>query len=1426
MAPIPNKNSRILTQAALASTLIIASSGVWADVTVNLPNAPVAPPVDMANLGGPGVPDNLKIATTGNLQDAGANNGVNANTAGKSISIDANNIFGDNAIQTNTGHGIEVTANAVPITIGAGSGMTVTGGGASNINILVGGTNTTINNSGKMTTNNTSAIKVAGANANITNTATGELTAALPAANVVNFLSNFVTFDNAGKITSVGTGGVGSAIFWGPVAGNINNTGTISGNENDAINIQGMTGTLTNTGTITSSEDAIAVNVANATGSIVNNAGGVIETLGTINNFTPDGAIRLSTNLNAITNTGTIRATSNGTGSLAVAIGVDAAVTMAGNITNNAGGTIQGIKGNLAADDGAYAIGIIDNLKANIINNGLITTDFNTAVGFAATLASKGILTGNFTNTGTISVTDAASPHEAIGVDDAANKITGTLNNAGGIIKVAKVNGNAIDFSDSTEAFKLTNSGTITGNVLLSQGANTFNMTAGTLTGALTSSAAGVAANTFTITGGTITGIVTLSPNDGEVINIQNATLQSALVGDIAKIQTLNVTGDFNSSAAIQNIKTIQVKNAGTDFVVGGDITGVNTTFSTAANTTTTLNANLSGAGDVMNAGTLTVNAGKTMTMTGAGLIDNTGSINNAGTITQNTIDIQAGAGNITNSGLIDGINKEAIKLSADFTGDITNTATGTITTKGTNGPGESAIRLDAFTLTGAINNAGTINVTDATGGAAIKSGDSAVTKGITNTGTLSTKSADAVDLSASTKSLAFTNSGTVTGNVKLSQALNPNDTTFTMTGGTITGNVTVGGTNASTLALNGGTLAGNLTLSNQADIINLKTATITGNIVGDVGAAQTLNVLDDFTSSGTIANVKTITVQNAGTSFEVGGAITGLDTQLTVNAGTLFDANANVTGAGAVTNEGTFFVSAGKTLQMTGGGGFTNTAVAGGGIVGIEPGALLKVHTYTQNVGNNTLGFQISDAANYGKLQTTVGAFDLTGSKLAAQLSGTGLVANGDVYTIITSAAGGGVNGATFIQPNSQTVSFTPSILGNDLILTATRKTLASISSSGDTAAVAGALDQLFPGQGVFRDLFLQFDQLGSQQAIDDALQTLLPATGGEINEGLADILDHHQAFTMRHLDHLSRPNRMPTTPQIPTIGGINSGDMVQGEKGLWGYVFYAMGEEKNDGRHFGYDVDNTGIGIGWDGRIWNDTILGASFGYSQADYESNNRFGDTQRQSGYMISLYGEHDITGRPMYVDGMASITWNHYKTRRQIAVNDAQGQNLSKFEALYYDLYTRINYDHPWKGYTLTPFVSLEYAHFSPDEYTETGYVPMVVRPQSTNVLEPGLGLKIWWENHLNDARYLPELYISFQYDLLNEGLKTNSAFAGTATQSFLIDSAKSAPFSYNLGFNLTAYNQENWQFVLGYDFEGRSGFRGHTANMKLRYTWD
>lgn len=1416
MAPILNKHSRNLTQAALASTLMIVSSGVWGVVTVNAPEA--------ATRTMSAVADDLTIAKTGRITIAGGTNAIDADLANKTITIDPDRIFGNTALQTDTDDVIAISKANNVIVVGANSGITTTGAGASGINLVAGGTGANIQNSGTIKTEDTSAILVGESGSSITNTATGTLTAADETAVIVDFQDDFVLFTNQGSVLSVGDNGKGAAIFIANKAGNINNTGTIDGFKNDAINIQGMTGTITNTGTITSKEDAIAVNTAAAPGSIVNNAGGTISTLGTISTVGKyDGAIRLSHDLNAITNAGTIKATSDGAANGVAAIIVDAASTMAGDLTNT--GTIQGIKGNAAVDNGAYGISLIHNLTGDILNNGgLITADTQHAIFFDTV---NGLLDGDLTNTGTISVTDANAATSAIFANNAASEITGVLNNAGGTIKVAKNGGNAIDFSLSKAAFDLTNSGTITGNVLLSQGANTFNMTAGTLTGALTSSAAGVAANTFTVTGGTITGIVTLSPNDLEVVNIKNATLQSALVGDITKTQTLNVTGDFTSSAAIQNIKTIQVQTAGTDFVAGGDVTGVDTIFSTAANTTATLNANLSGAGGVTNAGTLTVNAGKTMTMTGAGLIVNTGTLANAGTITQNTIDIQAGVGNVTNSGLIDGINKEAIKLSGNFTGDLVNSAGGIITTTGNNA-GQSTISLGAFTLTGAITNAGTIQVTDAAGGAAIlaAAANSAVTKGITNTGTLSVVNAEAVDLSLSTKSLAFTNSGTVAGNVKLSQALNPNDTTFTMTGGSITGNVTAGGTKASTLALDAGTLTGNLTLSNQADIINLKTATITGNIVGNAAAAQTLNVLDDFTSSGLIQNIKTITVQNAGTLFEAGGAITGLDTKLTVNAGTTFDANANVTGTGAVVNEGTFFVSAGKTVEMTGAGAFTNTAAAGGGIVGIEPGALLKVHTYTQNIANNTLGFQISDAANYGKIQTTVGAFDLTGSKLAAELSGTGLVSNGDVFTIISSAAGGGVNGSTFIQPNSQTVSFTPSIKGNDLILTATRKTLASLSSSGDTAGVAGALDQLFPGQGVFRDLFLQFDQLGSQQAIDDALQTLLPATGGEINQGLADILDHHQAFTMRHLEHLSRPNPVSTTPQIPTIGGINSGDMVQGEKGWWGYVFYAMGEEKNDGNRFGYDVDNMGLGIGWDGRIWDDTIIGATFGYSQADYESNNRFADTQRQSGYMISLYGEHDITGKPMYIDGMASITWNHYKTKRQIAVGAAQGQNLAKFEALYYDLYARMNYDHPWKGYTLTPFVSLEYGHFSPDEYTETGYTPMVVRPQSTDVLEPGLGLRIWWENHLNDARYLPELYISLQYDILNDGLKTNTTFAGTGAQSFLIESAKTAQLSYNLGFNLTAYNQENWEFVVGYDFEGRSGFKGHTANLKLRYTWD
>jgi fibronectin-binding autotransporter adhesin len=1423
MAPILNKNTRILTQAVLASSLLLVSSGAMADINIA---APTAGPVDMKTIN-LGAPDNVTIQIAGNVVSVGANNGVDANAAGKSVTIDANNHVGVNAIHTNTGDGILVTDNGVVITIGAGSGITVDGAGAVGINISAGGaggTNATVNNSGTITTNDTNAILVAETGSTITNTATGVLTATNKAAQVVELNADFTSFTNAGNITSVGTGNAGAAIIVGAVAGAINNSGTISGFENNAVDIQGMTGTLTNTGTISSAEDAITVNAAAATGSIVNNAGGVISTTGTeTNGATADGAIRLSHNINAITNAGTIQATSDGVlaANGAGAIVVELASTVAGDINNNASGIIKGIKGAGAKDDGAYAIYLKDTLTGSVINKGLITADQQHAI-FLDT--GTGVLDGDLTNTGTISVTDANSTKSAVFANDVASEITGTLNNSG-TISVAKVAGTAIDFSTSKQAFKLTNSGIIKGDVLLSQDANTFNMTAGTLTGALTSSAVGAAANTFTITGGTITGIVTLS-DKADTVNLKSATLNSALVGTAGAGQTLNITGDFTSTAPIQNIENINTQIAGTDFTVGAAITGVDTALIIDDKTSVVMNADVSGTGKVLveNSGTLAVNAGNTLTMTDpVNLIVNKGTLTNAGTITKNTIDIQAGKGTVTNSGLIDGINKEAITLTGNFTGDIINSAGGVITTTGTNAPGDSAIKLGANTLTGAITNAGSISVTDANGGPAILSGDTAVTKGITNTGEISVLGATAIDLSASTKSLAFTNSGTVTGDVKLSQAAVAADTTFTMTGGTIAGNVTAGGNAASTLNLNAGAITKNLTLSNQDDIVNVKTATISGNIVGNA-AAQTLNVLDDFTTVGTIADVKTITVQNAGTVFDINGAITGLDTQLTVNAGTTFDASANVTGLGAVTNEGKFFVNPGTTTTM--GGVFTNTAAAGGGIVGIDAGGTLNVGTFTQDVAGNTLGFAISDTTSYGKLIAGAGAFDLTGSKLQATLTGNGLVANGDVFTIIDSAGAGGVNGATFIQPDSQTVSFTPSILVNDLILTATRKSLATISGSGPTAGIAASLDGLFPGTGVFRQLFIEFDSLPSQSAINDALETLLPPTGGEINQGIADMLDHHQSYTIRHLEHLSRPNIVPQTPEIPTIGGVNNGDMFEGETGLWGYVFYDKGKQKNKDFTYGYDTDGMGLGFGWDRRIANDTIIGATFGYDQADYNSNNRLGDSQEQDAYTLSLYGEHDIVGKPMYIDGMLSMTYNSYKTRHHVAVGAATGENLGDFHAMYYDLYTRFNYDNQWRGYTLTPFVTFEFAHFSPDEYTETGFVPMIVRPKSTNVLEPGIGLRVWWENNLNDARYLPELYLSFQYDVQNEGLQTNATFAGTGAQSFLIDSAKPGALSFNLGFNLTAYNAQNWLFAVGYDFEGRTGFKGHTASLKLRYRWD
>ena len=270
----------------------------------------------------------------------------------------------------------------------------------------------------------------------------------------------------------------------------------------------------------------------------------------------------------------------------------------------------------------------------NITLNGQskISGDINNAGGIingSITLAQGSSITGSLTNSGTIQ-----------------NKveIAGTLgkgiNNSGGII-----NGSVtIAEGGSITSGGITNSGTISGNLVVSSGAN--------VSDGITNS-------------GKISGDIN---NAGGIIN-----------GSITLAQGSSITGSLTNSGTIQN----KVEIAGT---LGN---GINNSGGIINGSVTIAEGGSITSGGITNSGT--INQGITLAQ-GSSI---TGDINNSGGIINQSLKIESGAnvaGNINNTG---GTIQEKVEIAGTLSGDFING--GTI--------GQSLVVANTGSITGKIEN-------------------------------------------------------------------------------------------------------------------------------------------------------------------------------------------------------------------------------------------------------------------------------------------------------------------------------------------------------------------------------------------------------------------------------------------------------------------------------------------------------------------------------------------------------------------------------------------------------------------------------------------------------------------------------------------------------------------------------------------------
>ncbi|APH54416.1 Hemagglutinin-related protein [Granulibacter bethesdensis] len=982
---------------------------------------------------------------TGNSAVASVNGGSVNNEVGGTISGVRFGIvlFGTNVANTVVNSGIilgnsdTTFGQAVVLSGNASDNLTNSGtikqtgtgtaiGDLAAVRLITGGT---INNTGFIgVTNSLATAIVLNNGGTITNR--GTISAASTAANLTNGAGLAINMTGTGTnllqlgvgSTIIGTANANSAgantleLLSGTSAGTVNatnffgfQTGTIDAGANWTL--QGTATTfrqLLNSGSLTNTGFIGGASISLINGAFLSNAAGA--TISGAANTLIGGSAGTAT----VINSGSINAT--GTNPWAI--------SLAGNVTNNAGGVIQALSSN------GFGAQIIN---GTVLNNGTITG--GTATGGAAVALAGAVVatvgTAVVNNTGTLQSSGG------FGIN-AWPAITATVTNSG-LIQGGRYGvflggtgsiASTITNNNGGTIQSLSTSSTDAAGVMLGGAGTVVNNAGATIT------AASVAVSL--VNGGTLT-------NSGQIQG------NSGVVGSLAAIVVTNSGNISGQTDGVYLYNGGTVNNTGTAALIQGSRYGIYGSASSGAvvSVTNAGRINATSASGIAvafaNAGYVSNQAGGTISGTAYGITAGSFlSLINAGIISggsASTGAISGGAGGtITNQagGTISGSQFGVILTSTSSTAPATLVNQGNITASTTNTFGHAVIL--SGNSSDLLNNSGTI----LQAGTGASSGDIAAVRlarggSIQNTGLISATGTQGIGIVLNVGG-TITNFGTISAAATAANTVNGVGAAIYMAGtgantlqlgitSRITGTAVANAAGTNTLELLSATAAGTIT-GIGTNYVGFQNAVVDGGANWILSGTNTIIAGNNFTNRGTVINAGTFS-----------GAMTLAANSVMTNTATAVLSNAALSSAifgtgtsAAIINNGTIqggqsgtaLISLSASSTLTNIGQIIQTGSAATGLTMGNGGTILNSGTISVAGGNNT-GISMAAGTITNSSLIRVGSGQSTGISMsgAGSINNTGTIsAVGALSQAIILGGGGTItnSGSILTQGTART--------------------------------------------------------------------------------------------------------------------------------------------------------------------------------------------------------------------------------------------------------------------------------------------------------------------------------------------------------------------------------------------------------------------
>lgn len=541
-----------------------------------------------------------------------------------------------------------------------------------------------------------------------------------------------------------------------------------------------------------------------------------------------------------------------------------------------------------------------------------------------------------------------------------------------------------------------------------------------------------------------------------------------------------------------------------------------------------------------------------------------------------------------------------------------------------------------------------------------------------------------------------------------------------------------------------------------------------------------------DVALDGDISNIKTTSSGVINLGGTLVSNISGQGTLAIINSNAIVDgniSNVNLNIQSNVDLENTFkgSLNANKTTIYSGSSLDIGTNTFKGNSLDIQD--------------NGILAFQVSgkNEGEYGKIVADTINISSNGTKLNLTLDN-GALDNGETktFTILDSS---NITGSFAELSKNSRYEFIDNKDGTFDIT--------SVASASNVAIDAGAVEHA----GV-ANAWLDSDKnsiTGQAKEIADHLNILSQNNPEKFVEALKALAPSITPITHSEMQSQNQQlfNLVSSRMTSSNIG-LSGGDTFK-NVGLWVQGLY--NKTKYDVED-GFDGKSSGIALGGDAYINDNTKIGLGFAYTNSNIDAIARDIDTDN---YSLFLYGEQIFNN--VYFNSVLNYNFAKYNENKNVSgiiVKGDYNANSIGVQAL-----TGYNFNNG-----ISPEIGLRYAWTHQGSYTDTA--SQYVDSNNSNTLTALLGSKYVYNFHRNGLNIVPEISAMLTYDLANSN--DNSIVSLANGVIYEIESKELEKFGGELGLKL-GFVVNDFEISLKYEGQFKKDFTNNSGLIDFRYNF-